>query len=227
VSLAEVAHLAFALLSSPSCPLVPSERVVSPNRALCILSALSPIHTHARAHCCCCCVVSVAVCSCCVCGTWCILDARERKSRMASWLRVLAVLCLPPLSYTSTTTAPSGENEVLTDLLLFALACVCMIRGVSVTASKSGLRDTLLPSEVEGVSFRETLRSLVCSSSCAPQATRRMTRYFVVCLLYEPVTVIHSLLLTTRLLRHSCVPWNAFQFDIQGKGSIVARKGSR
>jgi hypothetical protein len=113
---------------------------------------------------------------------------------------------------------------VLTALLLFVLACVC-IRGVSVNAAKSGLRGILLPSDVEGVSFRETSRSLVCSSSCAPQATRRRTRYVVVCLLYEPVTIIHSLLLTTRLLRHFCVPWNGFQFDTQGKGGHSSAKG--
>jgi hypothetical protein len=100
-----------------------------------------------------------------------------------------------------------------------------MIWGVSVNAAKSGLRGTLLPSDVIGVSFRETSRSLVCSSSCTPQATRRRTRYVVVCLLYEPVTIIHSLLLTTRLLRHSCVPWNAFQFDTQDKGGHSSAKG--
>jgi hypothetical protein len=49
-------------------------------------------------------------------------------------------------------TSPSGENEVLTDLFLFALARVCMIRGLSVNAAKSGLRGTLLPSDVVGIS---------------------------------------------------------------------------
>jgi hypothetical protein len=118
-----------------------------------------------------------------------------------------------------------GQNELLADLLLFVLACVCMIRGVPVNAATSGLRGTLLPSDVTGVYFRKTSRSLVCSSSCAPQATRRRTRYVVVWLLYEPVAINHSLLLTTRILRHFCVPWNAFQFDTQDKGGHSSAKG--
>jgi hypothetical protein len=52
-----------------------------------------------------------------------------------------------------------GENEVLTDLFFFALACVCMIWGVSANAAKSGLRGTLLPSDVIGVSYGKPRKS--------------------------------------------------------------------
>jgi hypothetical protein len=157
--------------------------------------------------------------------TDCVYGEETRRECIVSAVRPASDRLLAVVSFLHY--LPFRENEVFTALMLFVLACVCIIRGVPVNAAKSGLRGILLPSDVTGVYFRKTSRSLVCSSSCAPQATRRRTRYVVVCLLYEPVAIIHSLLLTTRILRHFCVPWNAFQFDTQGKGSIVGRNGSR
>jgi hypothetical protein len=93
------------------------------------------------------CAVRVFVADGCVC-----LWGQKRAGCVACWLsfyRVLEVVSTP----TPALTTPSGENEVLTDLLLSALACVCMIRGVSINAAKSGLRSTLLPSDVIGVSY--------------------------------------------------------------------------
>jgi hypothetical protein len=91
--------------------------------------------------------VRVFVADGCVC-----LWGQKRAGCVACWLsfyRVLEVVSTP----TPALPSPSGDNEILTDLLLLLLrVCVCMIRGVSINAAKSGLRSTLLPSDAIGVS---------------------------------------------------------------------------
>jgi hypothetical protein len=111
-----------------------------------------------------------------------------------------------------------GFVAVCSCVCVYDTGCVCQCSEERVARQLASLR-------CHRRFFPGNFADLVCSSSCAPQAIRRMTRYVAVCLLYEPVTITHSLLLTTRLLRHSFVPWNAFQFDTQDKGGHSSTKG--